>query len=65
MAWCRKHLDPCKVQGQFVFTDFPRTSTGKIQNFALRALAREVAVRLAPIFESPGMILQVDAPRAK
>lgn len=42
--WCRKHLAGYKVPGQFVFTAIPRTSTGKIQKFALRERARELAV---------------------
>ncbi|MEI4264040.1 acyl-CoA synthetase [Roseovarius sp. D0-M9] len=37
--WCRKHLAPYKVPGRFVFTDIPRTPTGKIQKFALREQA--------------------------
>ncbi len=41
--WCRDHLAPYKVPGRFVFTAIPRTSTGKIQKFALRERARELA----------------------
>lgn len=40
-AWCREHLAPYKVPGKFVFMPIPRTSTGKIQKFALREKARE------------------------
>lgn len=39
-AWCRDHLAPYKVPGRVVFTTIPRTSTGKIQKFALREQAR-------------------------
>jgi fatty-acyl-CoA synthase len=42
-AWCRDHLAPYKVPGQFVFSTIPRTSTGKIQKFLLREQAREMA----------------------
>lgn len=37
--WCRSHLASYKVPGHFVFTPIPRTSTGKIQKFALRERA--------------------------
>ena len=40
MAWCRDHLAHYKVPGRFVFAPIPRTSTGKIQKFALREQAR-------------------------
>lgn len=39
-AWCKEHLAPYKVPGEIVFTDIPRTSTGKIQKFVLREQAR-------------------------
>ncbi|WP_297773615.1 acyl-CoA synthetase [uncultured Roseovarius sp.] len=42
-AWCRDHLAPYKVPGKVVFTDIPRTSTGKIQKFVLREQARDLA----------------------
>ncbi|MEN8683899.1 acyl-CoA synthetase [Marivita sp.] len=42
-GWCREHLAHYKVPGRFVFTEIPRTSTGKIQKFALREKARELA----------------------
>ncbi|MDF1621738.1 acyl-CoA synthetase [Pseudothioclava nitratireducens] len=41
-AWCREHLAPYKVPGRIVFTSIPRTSTGKIQKFALREHARDL-----------------------
>ena len=40
-AWCRAHLAAYKVPGRFVFATVPRTSTGKIQKFALRDEARK------------------------
>ncbi|MEF3049099.1 acyl-CoA synthetase [Pseudotabrizicola sp. L79] len=43
-GWCRQHLAGYKVPGQFVFTAIPRTSTGKIQKFALRERARGLEV---------------------
>ncbi|WP_425102408.1 acyl-CoA synthetase [Tropicibacter sp. S64] len=39
-AWCRSHLAHYKVPGRFIFGAIPRTSTGKIQKFALRDQAR-------------------------
>ncbi|WP_435661589.1 acyl-CoA synthetase [Leisingera caerulea] len=41
-SWCRTRLAPYKVPGRFVFTAIPRTSTGKIQKFALREQARKL-----------------------
>lgn len=41
--WCREHLAHYKVPGRFVFAEIPRTSTGKIQKFALREQARELS----------------------
>lgn len=41
-AFCREQLAPYKVPGQFVFMPIPRTSTGKIQKFALREKARDL-----------------------
>jgi len=38
--FCRQHLARFKVPKTFLFRDIPKTSTGKIQKFALRALAR-------------------------
>lgn len=43
-AWCRAHLAAYKVPGKFVFAMVPRTSTGKIQKFALREQARKIGV---------------------
>ncbi len=38
-TWCRDHLAPYKVPRKIVFDTIPRTSTGKIQKFALRERA--------------------------
>jgi len=43
-AWCRSHMAAYKVPGRFVLTQIPRTSTGKIQKFALREQARQFTV---------------------
>ena len=34
--WCRKNLARFKVPSKFIFSEIPRTSTGKIQKFVLR-----------------------------
>ncbi|NVK31509.1 MAG: acyl-CoA synthetase [Gammaproteobacteria bacterium] len=41
--FCKAHLASYKVPGKIVFTEIPRTSTGKIQKFVLREQARELA----------------------
>ena len=41
-TWCRTHLAAYKVPGKFIFTQIPRTPTGKIQKFVLRAEARKL-----------------------
>jgi fatty-acyl-CoA synthase len=40
--WCRKHLAGYKVPRTIVFADIPKTSTGKIQKFKLREMAKAV-----------------------
>ena len=40
--WCRQGLARFKVPKHVVFTDLPKTSTGKIQKFKLREMAKEV-----------------------
>ncbi len=40
IAWCRDHLAHYKVPKTVVFGALPKTSTGKIQKFALREQAR-------------------------
>ena len=43
IAFCREHLARFKVPRHIVFSDLPKTSTGKIQKFKLRELAKNVA----------------------
>jgi fatty-acyl-CoA synthase len=40
IAWCRQHLAAFKIPRHVVFIELPKTSTGKIQKFALRETAR-------------------------
>jgi fatty-acyl-CoA synthase len=42
IAWCRQHLAAFKCPRTVVFTELPKTSTGKIQKFRLREMAREL-----------------------
>jgi fatty-acyl-CoA synthase len=42
VAWCRQHLAAYKCPKTVVFTELPKTSTGKIQKFRLREMAREL-----------------------
>ena len=42
VAWCRKNLAGYKCPRYVVFTELPKTSTGKIQKFKLREMAKEV-----------------------
>ena len=42
IAWCRKNLAGFKCPRYVVFTELPKTSTGKIQKFKLREMAKEV-----------------------
>ena len=41
--WCRDNLATFKVPSRFVFTDVPKTSTGKIQKFKLRNQLKDSA----------------------
>ncbi len=41
MEWCRQGLAKFKVPKHVVFTELPKTSTGKIQKFKLREKAKE------------------------
>jgi len=41
IAWCRKHLAGYKCPRYVVFTELPKTSTGKVQKFRLREMAKE------------------------
>jgi fatty-acyl-CoA synthase len=38
--WCREHLAGYKVPRTIVFAEIPKTSTGKIQKFKLREMAK-------------------------
>jgi fatty-acyl-CoA synthase len=42
-AFCRDHLAGFKVPRSFVFRDIPKTSTGKVQKFILRDLAKSAS----------------------
>jgi fatty-acyl-CoA synthase len=42
LAWCRKNLAGYKVPRHIVFAELPKTSTGKIQKFKLREMAKGV-----------------------
>jgi fatty-acyl-CoA synthase len=42
IAWCRDHLAHYKAPKTVVFGPLPKTSTGKIQKYALRERAKEV-----------------------
>ena len=41
LAWCRERLARYKVPRHVVFAEVPRTSTGKIQKFKLREMAKD------------------------
>lgn len=41
-SYCRENMASFKVPKTIIFTDLPKTSTGKIQKFALRETAREL-----------------------
>ncbi|MDQ2082984.1 acyl-CoA synthetase [Xanthobacteraceae bacterium Astr-EGSB] len=40
IAWCREHLAAYKCPRAIVFTEVPKTSTGKIQKYKLREMAK-------------------------
>jgi fatty-acyl-CoA synthase len=42
IAWCRQNLASYKCPRFLVFTELPKTSTGKIQKFRLREMAKAV-----------------------
>jgi fatty-acyl-CoA synthase len=42
IAWCRAGMASYKTPKHVVFTELPKTSTGKIQKFKLRDMAKEV-----------------------
>ena len=41
LAWCREHLASYKCPRHLVFSELPKTSTGKIQKFKLREMAKQ------------------------
>jgi fatty-acyl-CoA synthase len=41
IAWCRQNLAAYKCPRYVVFAEIPKTSTGKIQKFKLRDMAKE------------------------
>ena len=43
LTWCRDRLARYKCPRYVVFADIPKTSTGKVQKFALRERARSIA----------------------
>ena len=45
IAWCRTRLAHYKCPRHIVFAEIPKTSTGKVQKFALRKLAIAAAAR--------------------
>ena len=42
LAWCRERLARYKVPRHIIFTEVPKTSTGKVQKFRLREMAKAV-----------------------
>jgi fatty-acyl-CoA synthase len=42
IAWCREKLARYKVPRHIVFSELPKTSTGKIQKFKLREMTKDV-----------------------
>ena len=42
IAWCRSHLAAYKCPRHVVFAEIPKTSTGKLQKFKLRDVAKRV-----------------------
>ncbi len=42
VAWCRKNLAGYKCPRYVVFAELPKTSTGKVQKFKLREMAKDV-----------------------
>jgi fatty-acyl-CoA synthase len=41
IAWCREHLAGYKCPHYIVFAELPKTSTGKVQKFKLREMAKQ------------------------
>ncbi|MCU1718511.1 acyl-CoA synthetase [Pseudomonas sp. 5P_3.1_Bac2] len=44
ISFCQQHMARFKVPGHVVFTELPKTSTGKVQKFVLREQARALVV---------------------
>ncbi len=42
IAWCREHLAHYKCPRHVVFTELPKTSTGKVQKYKLREMAKTI-----------------------
>jgi len=42
IAWCREELAHFKCPKTIIFTELPKTSTGKVQKFKLREMAKKV-----------------------
>jgi fatty-acyl-CoA synthase len=42
VTWCKSNLAGYKVPRHIVFAELPKTSTGKIQKFKLRDMAKAV-----------------------
>jgi fatty-acyl-CoA synthase len=42
ITWCRQGMAHYKAPKHVVFTELPKTSTGKIQKFKLRDMAKKV-----------------------
>jgi len=42
IAWCRSHLAAYKCPRHIVFAEIPKTSTGKLQKFKLREVAKAI-----------------------
>jgi fatty-acyl-CoA synthase len=42
LSWCRQHLARYKCPRYLVFAEIPKTSTGKLQKFKLREIAKDV-----------------------
>jgi fatty-acyl-CoA synthase len=47
MEWCRARLARYKCPRTIVFAEIPKTSTGKVQKFALRERAKALDLRPA------------------
>src|SRR5262245_35512070 len=48
IQWCRQHLASYKCPRYLVFAEIPKTSTGKIQKFKLREMAKMISAGTRP-----------------